>query len=93
MFEKKITYIIICYYEIDAQTLFRELYHESHALDRFEQDYKRKLQEEENPSTAQRGNDTKFCHLLHKVKIFFLSNRGLPLVCFDIDLQIISLEY
>ncbi|XP_057532344.1 protein PSK SIMULATOR 1 isoform X2 [Amaranthus tricolor] len=33
-----------------------ELYHESHALDRFEQDYKRKLQEEENPSTAQRGD-------------------------------------
>lgn len=33
-----------------------ELYHESHALDRFEQDYRRKLQEEENPSTAQRGD-------------------------------------
>lgn len=44
--------------KIDAQTLFQELYHESHALDRFEQDYKRKLQEEENPSTAQRGNGT-----------------------------------
>ncbi|XP_021748702.1 uncharacterized protein LOC110714487 isoform X3 [Chenopodium quinoa] len=33
-----------------------ELYHESHALDRFEQDYRRKLQEEDNPSTAQRGD-------------------------------------
>lgn len=35
-----------------------ELYHESHALDRFEQDYRRKLQEEENPSTAQRGDSS-----------------------------------
>ncbi|KAK9713776.1 hypothetical protein RND81_06G050900 [Saponaria officinalis] len=33
-----------------------ELYHELHALDRFEQDYRRKLQEEDNPSTAQRGD-------------------------------------
>ncbi|AAD39604.1 F23M19.3 [Arabidopsis thaliana] len=33
----------------------RDLYHELHALDRFEQDYQRKIQEEENPSTAQRG--------------------------------------
>ncbi|KAG9444175.1 hypothetical protein H6P81_015515 [Aristolochia fimbriata] len=33
-----------------------ELYHELHALDRFEQDYKRKLQEEENTNTAQRGD-------------------------------------
>ncbi|GMH00310.1 hypothetical protein Nepgr_002149 [Nepenthes gracilis] len=32
-----------------------ELYHEMHALDRFEQDYRRKLQEEDNPSTTQRG--------------------------------------
>ncbi|KAL8159242.1 hypothetical protein V2J09_000779 [Rumex salicifolius] len=32
-----------------------ELYHELHALDRFEQDYRRKLLEEENPSTTQRG--------------------------------------
>ncbi|CAH8254144.1 unnamed protein product [Arabidopsis lyrata] len=32
-----------------------DLYHELHALDRFEQDYQRKIQEEENPSTAQRG--------------------------------------
>ncbi|CAN1731223.1 Protein PSK SIMULATOR 1 [Linum perenne] len=33
-----------------------ELYHEMHALDRFEQDYQRKLQEDENSSTAQRGD-------------------------------------
>ncbi|XP_068659184.1 protein PSK SIMULATOR 1-like [Aristolochia californica] len=33
-----------------------ELYHELHALDRFEQDYKRKLQEEENTNTSQRGD-------------------------------------
>ncbi|KAJ0235495.1 Protein PSK SIMULATOR 1 [Hirschfeldia incana] len=32
-----------------------DLYHELHALDRFEQDYQRKVQEEENPSTVQRG--------------------------------------
>jgi hypothetical protein len=35
--------------------MFQDLYHELHALDRFEQDYQRKIQEEENPSTAQRG--------------------------------------
>ncbi|KAL6007773.1 DNAJ domain protein [Asimina triloba] len=33
-----------------------ELYHELHALDRFEQDYRRKLQEEENSNTVQRGD-------------------------------------
>ncbi|XP_021896087.1 uncharacterized protein LOC110813314 [Carica papaya] len=33
-----------------------ELYHELHALDRFEQDYRRKLQEEENSNAAQRGD-------------------------------------
>ncbi|XP_010530144.1 PREDICTED: uncharacterized protein LOC104806780 isoform X2 [Tarenaya hassleriana] len=32
-----------------------DLYHELHALDRFEQDYRRKLQEKENPNTSQRG--------------------------------------
>uniref|UniRef100_A0A1D1YL52 Zinc finger protein Pegasus n=1 Tax=Anthurium amnicola TaxID=1678845 RepID=A0A1D1YL52_9ARAE len=34
-----------------------ELYHELHALDRFEQDYKRKLQEEENSTAVQRGDN------------------------------------
>ncbi|GAB2291199.1 DNAJ domain protein [Dionaea muscipula] len=33
-----------------------DLYHELHALDRFEQDYKRKLQEEVNPGVTQRGD-------------------------------------
>lgn len=33
-----------------------ELYHELHALDRFEQDYRRKLQEEDNSNAAQRGD-------------------------------------
>ncbi|GER37794.1 hypothetical protein STAS_14211 [Striga asiatica] len=33
-----------------------ELYHEMHALDRFEQDCRRKAQEEENSSSAQRGD-------------------------------------
>ncbi|XP_010272496.1 PREDICTED: uncharacterized protein LOC104608266 isoform X2 [Nelumbo nucifera] len=33
-----------------------ELYHELHALDRFQQDYRRKLQEEDNSSIAQRGD-------------------------------------
>uniref|UniRef100_A0A2P2LF92 DUF3475 domain-containing protein n=1 Tax=Rhizophora mucronata TaxID=61149 RepID=A0A2P2LF92_RHIMU len=33
-----------------------ELYHEMHALDRFEQDYKRKLQEDDNPIATQRGD-------------------------------------
>ncbi|XP_050366593.1 protein PSK SIMULATOR 1 isoform X2 [Argentina anserina] len=33
-----------------------ELYHELHALDRFEQDYRRKLQEEDNSNTAQKGD-------------------------------------
>ncbi|XBI30461.1 hypothetical protein VPH35_054195 [Triticum aestivum] len=32
-----------------------ELYHEMHALDRFEQDYQRKQQEEDGSSVAQRG--------------------------------------
>ncbi|KAI8550854.1 hypothetical protein RHMOL_Rhmol06G0139600 [Rhododendron molle] len=34
----------------------QELYHELHALDRFEQDYRRKLQEEDNSNAAQRGD-------------------------------------
>lgn len=34
-----------------------ELYHELHALDRFEQDYRRKLQEEENSNAVQRGDN------------------------------------
>lgn len=33
-----------------------ELYHELHALDRFEQDFRRKQQEEENPSAPPRGD-------------------------------------
>ncbi|KAF5749320.1 hypothetical protein HS088_TW04G01288 [Tripterygium wilfordii] len=33
-----------------------ELYHEMHALDRFEQDYRRKAQEEDNSNAAQRGD-------------------------------------
>lgn len=33
-----------------------ELYHELHALDRFEQDYRRKLQEEESTNAVQRGD-------------------------------------
>ncbi|XP_074273296.1 protein PSK SIMULATOR 1-like isoform X2 [Silene latifolia] len=33
-----------------------ELYHELHALDRVEQDYRRKLHEDDNTSTAQRGD-------------------------------------
>lgn len=34
-----------------------ELYHEMHALDRFEQDYQRKLHEEDGSSVAQRGDN------------------------------------
>ncbi|CAI9778134.1 unnamed protein product [Fraxinus pennsylvanica] len=33
-----------------------ELYHEMHALDRFEQDYRHKAQEEDNSNTAQKGD-------------------------------------
>ncbi|XP_030545283.1 protein PSK SIMULATOR 1 [Rhodamnia argentea] len=33
-----------------------ELYHELHALDRFEQDYQRKLQEEDNPNATHKGD-------------------------------------
>ncbi|GAU15974.1 hypothetical protein TSUD_41970 [Trifolium subterraneum] len=33
-----------------------ELYHELHALDRFDQDYRRKLQEEDNSNVIQRGD-------------------------------------
>ncbi|XP_061366604.1 protein PSK SIMULATOR 1 isoform X2 [Gastrolobium bilobum] len=33
-----------------------ELYHELHALDRFDQDYRRKLQEEDNTIVTQRGD-------------------------------------
>lgn len=36
--------------------LLQELYHELHALDRFEQDYRRRHQEEDNSNTTQRGN-------------------------------------
>ncbi|KAL6492834.1 DNAJ domain protein [Orobanche gracilis] len=41
-------------------TALQELYHELHALDRFEQDCRRKAQEEENSiaATAQRGGDS-----------------------------------
>ncbi|KAG1363589.1 Zinc finger protein Pegasus [Cocos nucifera] len=34
-----------------------ELYHELHALDRFEQDYRRKHQEEDSPNAVQRGSE------------------------------------
>lgn len=34
----------------------QELYHEMHALDRFEQDYRRKAQEEDNSNTTQKSN-------------------------------------
>ncbi|KAL5558494.1 hypothetical protein UlMin_034705 [Ulmus minor] len=50
----------------DAETLMQqlmtmvqytaELYHELHALDRFEQDYRRKQQEEDNSNAGQRGD-------------------------------------
>ncbi|XP_022894817.1 uncharacterized protein LOC111409111 [Olea europaea var. sylvestris] len=33
-----------------------ELYHEMHALDRFEQDYRHKVQEEDNSNTSQKGD-------------------------------------
>jgi len=33
----------------------QELYHELHALDRFDQDYRRKLHEEDNSNATQRG--------------------------------------
>lgn len=36
--------------------IFQELYHELHALDRFEQDYNRKQQEDENQNASQRGS-------------------------------------
>ncbi|XP_052488910.1 protein PSK SIMULATOR 1 isoform X1 [Gossypium raimondii] len=38
-----------------------ELYHELHALDRFEQDYRRKLQEEDNSTAVQRGDSLLDC--------------------------------
>jgi hypothetical protein len=34
---------------------FQELYHELHALDRFDQDYRRTNQDEENSTPAPRG--------------------------------------
>ena len=34
----------------------QELYHELHALDRFEQDYQRKREEEDNSSATHSGN-------------------------------------
>ncbi|KAF4358233.1 hypothetical protein G4B88_009185 [Cannabis sativa] len=37
-------------------TAVSELYHELHALDRFEQDYRRKQHEEDNSNAAQRGD-------------------------------------
>lgn len=39
----------------------QELYHEMHALDRFEQDYRHKVQEEDNSNTSQKGS---YFHLL-----------------------------
>lgn len=35
----------------------QELYHEFHSLDRFEQDYDRKCQEEDNSLSTQRGDE------------------------------------
>jgi len=37
-----------------------ELYHELHALNRYEQDYRRKLQDEENLNTVQRSDNLQF---------------------------------
>lgn len=37
------------------QYVVQELYHEMHALDRFEQDCRRKAQEEDNSNAAHRG--------------------------------------
>ncbi|MBA0746118.1 hypothetical protein Gogos_008661 [Gossypium gossypioides] len=44
------------YSEKPALRSCSELYHELHALDRFEQDYRRKLQEEDNSTAVQRGD-------------------------------------
>ena len=44
------------YLELINIMVFQELYHEMHALDRFEQDYSRKQQEDENPNAGQRGS-------------------------------------
>ncbi|CAK9140272.1 unnamed protein product, partial [Ilex paraguariensis] len=52
-----------------------ELYHELHALDRFEQDYKRKLQEEDNLSAAQRG-----VKLLKKLDERISVSTSLPMI-------------
>lgn len=48
IFPKKKALIFFC---------LQELYHEFHALDRFEQDYERKYQEEDNLSSTQRGDE------------------------------------
>ncbi|URD85150.1 hypothetical protein MUK42_26696 [Musa troglodytarum] len=41
----------------DMDELLRELYHELHALDKFEQDYKRKHQEDNSANGVQRGDN------------------------------------
>lgn len=43
-----------------------DLYHEFHSLDRFEQDYKRKIREEENTNVTQRGENLQI--LKHELK-------------------------
>lgn len=52
-------FFIFIFYVVENECklfcVLQELYHELHALDRFEQDFRRKQQEEENPSAPPRG--------------------------------------
>ncbi|XP_010665009.1 protein PSK SIMULATOR 1 isoform X2 [Vitis vinifera] len=66
-----------------------ELYHELHALDRFEQDYRRKLQEEDNSNAAQRDGDKPIKGSTNNHKK--LGNAGLALHYANIITQIDTL--
>ncbi|KAI5312865.1 hypothetical protein L3X38_042039 [Prunus dulcis] len=61
-----------------------ELYHELHALDRFEQDYRRKLQVEDNSNTTQRGDSL----AILEQRFWKRSWRNLSTLCNFLHLEI-----
>lgn len=57
----------------------QELYHEMHALDRFEQDCRRKAQEEDNSNAAHRGiydTLTITCYIFETPDAMYVPNKN-----------------
>lgn len=65
---------------------FQELYHELHALDRFDQDYRRKNQDEENSTPAPRGTTTTYVHFFNETNKNTLHKSCLNLYYVSIEL-------